>query len=87
LTSGVSLLTLEAVIEIHLTPELEAKLARLADQQGRKREALVQEAIERFVNFDEWFIQEVERGLEAADRGEFVEHEEIGKLIDGRYPA
>lgn len=75
------------MIEIHLTPELEAKLARLADQQGRKREALVQEAIERFVNFDEWFIQEVERGLEAADRGEFVEHEEIGKLIDGRYPA
>ena len=48
------------MIEIHLTPELEAKLARLADQQGRKREALAEEAIERFVNFDEWFIQEVE---------------------------
>ena len=75
------------MIEIHLTPELEAKLARLADQQGREREALVQEAIERFVNFDEWFLQEVEKGLEAADRGDFIEHEEIGKLIDGRYPA
>jgi len=75
------------MIEIHLTPELEAKLARLADQQGRKREALVQEAIERFVNFDEWFLQEVEKGLEAADQGDFIEHEEIGKLIDGRYPA
>jgi predicted transcriptional regulator len=47
----------------------------------------VQEAIERFVDYDGWFIQQVEKGLAAADRGEFVEHEEIGKLINRRYPA
>jgi predicted transcriptional regulator len=50
-------------------------------------ETLVLEAVERFVNFDEWFMREVEKGLEAADRGEFVEHKEIGKLIDSRYPG
>jgi predicted transcriptional regulator len=27
----------------------------------------------------------VDEGLAAADRGELVEHEEVGKLIDGRY--
>jgi hypothetical protein len=37
--------------------------------------------------YDEWFIREVEKGLAAADRGEFIEHEEIGKLIDRRYPG
>ncbi len=45
------------------------------------------EAVERLVNHDEWFVREVEKGLAAADRGEFIEHEEIGKLIDGRYPG
>jgi predicted transcriptional regulator len=39
------------------------------------------------VNYDEWFIQEVEKGLAAADRGEFVEEEDIRKLIDRRYPG
>jgi len=43
--------------------------------------------VERFVNYDEWFVHEVEKGLAAADRGEFIEHEEIGKIIDRRYPG
>ena len=74
-------------MEVHLTAELEDKLTRLAAEQGRNAQALVQEAVERFVKFDEWFVREVEKGLEAADRGEFVEHGEIGKLIDTRYPG
>jgi predicted transcriptional regulator len=74
-------------MEIDLTPELEAKLTRLAAEQGRETRALVREAVERFVDYDEWFVREVEKGLAAADRGELVDHEEIGKLIDHRYPG
>ena len=74
-------------MEVHLTPDLQAKLARLAAEQGRDAEMLVREAIEQFVNYDEWFLREVEKGLAAADRGEFVEHDEIGKLIERRYPG
>jgi predicted transcriptional regulator len=74
-------------MEVRLNPDLHAKLARLATQQGRDSESLVVEAVERMVNYDEWFMQEVEKGLAAADRGEFVDHEEIRKLIDRRYPG
>jgi len=74
-------------MEVRLKPDLEAKLSRLASKQGRDRESLVVEAVERMVNYDEWFIQEVEKGLAAADRGEFVEEEDIRKLIDRRYPG
>ncbi len=74
-------------MEIDFTPDLEAKLGRLAAEQGRDTKALVREAVERLVNYDEWFIREVEKGLAAADRGELIEHEEIGKLIDRRYPG
>ena len=72
---------------MRLKPDLQAKLTRLATQQGRDSEALVVEAVERMVNYDEWFLQEVEKGLAAADRGEFVEHEDVRKLIDRRYPG
>jgi predicted transcriptional regulator len=74
-------------MEIHLDPDLQAKLVRLATERGRDTQALVQEAVERFVDYDEWFLREVQKGLEAADRGEFIEHEEIGKLINNRYPG
>ena len=71
-------------MEVHLSPELEAKLKRKAAEQGRDSQSLVREAVERLVSYDEWFIGEVEKGLAAAARGEFVDHEEVGKLIDGR---
>ena len=74
-------------MELDFTPALEARLARLAAEQGRDAKTLVREAVEHFVNYDEWFIREVEKGLAAADRGEFIEHEEIGKLVDRRYPG
>jgi predicted transcriptional regulator len=74
-------------MEVPLNPDLQAKLAQLASRQGRDTEALVVEAVERMVNYDEWFIREVEKGIAAADRGELVEHSEVGKRINQRYPG
>jgi predicted transcriptional regulator len=75
------------MMEINLNPDLKAKLTRLAADRGQDAQAIVQEAIERFVDYDEWFLREVEKGLAAADRGELIEHEEIGKLLARRYPG
>ena len=55
-------------MEVHLTPDLQAKLTRLATEQGRDSQALVLEAVERLVDYDDWFLREVEKGLSAADR-------------------
>jgi predicted transcriptional regulator len=74
-------------MEVYLPPDLQAKLTRLATEQGRDSQALVQEAVERLVDYDNWFLREVEKGLSAADRGEFIEHKDIGMLINSRYPG
>ena len=74
-------------MEVPLDPELQAKLGRLAAQQGRASEALVVEAVERMVSYDEWFLREVDRGLAAADRSELVDHSDVMKMIDERYPG
>jgi len=60
-------------MEVNLSPELEAKLNRKAAQEGRDSQSLVQEAVERLVSYDEWFVREVEKGLAAADSGDFLE--------------
>jgi predicted transcriptional regulator len=60
---------------------LQAKLTRLATERGRHKEAIAQEAIERFVDYDDWFIREVEKGLASAERGDLLTHEEVGARL------
>jgi len=74
-------------MEVSLTPDRQAKFDRLASQQGRASQSLIVEAVERMVNFDSWFLSQVEQGIAAADRGELVEHDEVKKLINQRYPG
>jgi len=74
-------------MEVHFNPDLQAKLSRMATQQGRDAETLVLEAVQRLVDFDDWFLREVDKGLATADQGEFIEHDAVRKLIDARYPG
>lgn len=72
-------------MELNLRPDLRAKLAVLAAEQGCGPEALVEKAVERFVNYDAWFLAEVEKGLAEAERGELIDHEDVVKLMEQRY--
>jgi len=45
---------------------------------------LAREAIERFVDYDEWFIREVEKGLASAGHGELLSHVEVGARLEKR---
>lgn len=69
-------------MEVRLSPELRAKLDRVAAQQGRDAESLVHEAAERLVGYDEWFVREVEKSIEQIERGEVLEHEEVGARLE-----
>ena len=74
-------------MEVQFTPDQQIKLSRLATAQGRAAEALVQEAVERLLGYDEWFSREIDKGLAAADKSEFVEHDAVLRMIETRYPA
>jgi predicted transcriptional regulator len=69
-------------MEVELTPELQAKLEEAAAEQGRDAQSLVREAIERLVDYDGWFVHEVEKGLAQIERGEVLEHEEVGARLE-----
>jgi predicted transcriptional regulator len=69
-------------MEIELSPELQAKLDRIASQQGRDSKSLVHEAVERLVGYDEWFLRQVEIGLAQVDRGELLEDNEVAARME-----
>lgn len=72
-------------MEVHFKPDLEAKLSRLAAEQGRNSEEIVIDAVERIVSYDEWFVANVDKGISDANQDNFVEHGEIRKLLDNRF--
>jgi predicted transcriptional regulator len=69
-------------MEVRLSPELQAKLDRMAAEQGRDAESLVHEAVDRLVGYDDWFLREVEKGLAQVERGEVLTHEEVGSRVE-----
>jgi predicted transcriptional regulator len=69
-------------MDVILTPELQAKLDKVAAQQGRDAQSLVQEAGQRLVDYDQWFVREVEKGLAQIERGEVLEHDEVGARLE-----
>lgn len=73
-------------MEVSIPTNLQAKLTRLAAQQGRDANSLVVEAVERLVDYDEWFVAEVEKGLAQIEQGRTLSHEDVGARID-RYFA
>ena len=68
-------------MEVRLQPEKEAQLAHIAAQRGLKTDELAQQVLSRYLEDDIRFIEAVNVGLAAADRGEFVEHDEVGAKI------
>lgn len=71
-----------ASMEVHFTPEQEALLSKIASYAGTDVERLVKDAVLRLVEEDARFRQGVERGLAAAERGEFVEHKEVWANVE-----
>ena len=69
-------------MEIFLTPECEAELKRIASQQGRPAQQVVQELVTTYLDHEDWFREEVGKGLASLDRGEFVSHDEVGKRME-----
>jgi predicted transcriptional regulator len=69
-------------MEVHFTPEQEAQLSQIATKTGTDPERLVKDAALRLLEEDARFRAAVREGVAQADRGEFVEEEEMDDRLD-----
>jgi predicted transcriptional regulator len=69
-------------MELHFTPEQEAHSAQLASQEGTDAERLVKNAALRLLEEDARFRAAVREGLAQADRGEFIEEQEMDARLE-----
>ena len=68
-------------MEVHVTGELEAKIAHSAATQGCNPDELVQDVLTRHFEEEARFVAAVKRGEEAFERGEYLTHEQVGQRL------
>ena len=69
-------------MEVHFPPDVETRLQQVAVASGKDAEQLVKETVARMLENQARFIAGVQRGIDQADRGEFVEHQDVLNRID-----
>ena len=76
-------------MEIHFSPELQKAIEGLASQNGttppEQIRQIVQDALKHQEDYDRWFREKVREGRAAAERGDLIEHEEVGRMLHERY--
>jgi predicted transcriptional regulator len=71
-------------MDMHLTPETEAKLHELAQRTNRGTDELLAEAVDHLVAYNEWFERKVKDSMAAVERGETVPDREVRGWLDQR---
>ena len=69
-------------VRVSLTAEQEAQLRQLATRTGKDAEQVVQETVTRMLDQEVRFVEAVKRGMASADRGDFVEHDEVIERVE-----
>lgn len=69
-------------MEVHFTPEQEAQLTEIGVKGGTDPERLVKEVLMRYLDEEAQFIAAIEEGIAAAERGEFIEEEEMDARVE-----
>ena len=69
-------------MEVHFTPEQETQLSQIATHAGTDPEQLVKEAALRLLEDETRFRAAVLEGIAQADRGEFIEEEEMDSRLE-----
>ena len=68
-------------MQVHFTPEIEAKIAQSASQLGQNPDERVQQVVAKYFDEDSRLMEAIHRGEQALERGEFLTHEQVGQKL------
>ena len=62
---------------IRINDDILGRVDGLATTLSRTRSWVINQAIERFLDYEEWFVQEVKDGLKEIERGDTATYDEV----------
>jgi RHH-type transcriptional regulator, rel operon repressor / antitoxin RelB len=66
---------------VRVEPEVKKRLEKLAKSTGRTRSFLAAEALNEYLDLNEWQVAGIKRAIASLDRGEGVSHREVKNWI------
>jgi predicted transcriptional regulator len=69
------------IVTARIKPALNKKLDRYAKIIGHTKSHAVEKLLAQHIDYETWFIKEVQKGIDSANRGELVPHEEAVRQI------
>ena len=66
----------QTLVSVRLSDPVAERLENLAHATNRSKSFLAAQAIEEFLALQEWQVAAIKEGIDAADRGELVSHDE-----------
>ena len=69
-----------SILTLRVDEKLKKKLDKLAKSTQRSRSFLAAEAIREYVALNEWQIEEIKKGIQEADAGNFATDEEVAAM-------
>ena len=73
--------TLEKTLNLRISPELHHTLNLLTKATGRSKSYLTIAALESYLREQSWQIEDIQAGVQEADRGEFASPEEVSSIF------
>ena len=70
-----------ALVSLRIEEDLADRLSKLAKTTGRTKSFIAAKAIQDYLALQEWQVEAIQKGIDAADRGELVDHEEAVQVL------
>lgn len=74
-------------MKVQFTPEQQAQLAKIASQSNTAPQRMVSNVVARYLDEEARFCAAVLEGKAAADRGDFIEEEEMDARVEAMFKA
>ena len=68
-------------VSIRIDPVIKKRLEKLAKSTGRSRSFLAAEAINEYLDLNEWQVAGIQKAAASLDRGEGVPHERVKEWV------
>ena len=72
----------DTTITVRVSTELRDRLEAIAKETRRSKSFLSNEAIERYVESEEEYIESIKQAMKEMDEGHWVSHEEVMRQAD-----
>ncbi len=70
------------LVSARVSPEVANRLAALSKSTHRSKSFLAAQAIEEFINVQEWHVEAIKEGIAAAKKGDVKSHEQAVAILN-----